>query len=162
MRTRPRLASTLAIIIVMILVAACAGAATLTTAPRPLPTGPLLTIETRGGECPAGACGTTVFLERDGRVHEAAKPPNDLGVVPPRELAALAAAIASTDFAALRRNPFSGECPTAFDGQEVIFEFGTPGGVERISTCEVDVDFGLPVFVAVSAALGPFIPLPTT
>ena len=162
MRTPPRLASTTAIIVVLTLVAACAGSATLTTAPRPLRTGPLLTIETRGGECPAGACGTTVILERDGRVHEAAKPPNDLGVVPPGELAALAAAIASTDFAAIRSHPNTGECPTAFDGQEIIFEFATPGGVERISTCEIAVDFGLPVFVAASTALGPFVPLPTT
>ena len=124
--------------------------------------GPLVTVEMRGGECPAGACGTTVYLERDGRVHQAAKPPNDLGVVPPAQVAAVATAIASTDFAALRSRPFTGQCPTAFDGQEIIFEFGAPGGVERISTCEVDVDFGLPLFVAVSTALGPFVALPTT
>jgi hypothetical protein len=145
------------VLLAAIVATACSGPVPVAVAP-----GPLVTVETRGGECPAGACGTTVILERDGRVHVAAKPPNELGVVPPADLAALAAAIASTDFAALRSHPFTGECPTAFDGQEIIFEFRPPGGVERISTCEVAVDFGLPVFVAVSTTLGPFLPLPTT
>jgi hypothetical protein len=157
MHARARLASFLTIALVAVLAAACAGPGSVAPAQ-----GPLVTVEIRGGECPAGACGMTAILERNGRVHLAAKPPNELGVVPPAQLAGLAAAIASTDFTALRSRPFTGECPTAFDGQEIVFEFGAPGGVERISTCEVQVDFGLPVFVAVSAALGPFIPLPTT
>jgi len=42
-----------------------------------------------------------------------------------------------------------------------VFEFGAPGGVERIATCEVAVDFGSPLFLAVATALGPFVPLPT-
>ena len=42
-----------------------------------------------------------------------------------------------------------------------MFEFGAPGGLQRIATCEVDVDFGLPLFVAVATALGPLVPLPT-
>jgi hypothetical protein len=41
-----------------------------------------------------------------------------------------------------------------------VFEFGAPGGLQRIATCEVDVDFGLPLFVAVATALGPLVPLP--
>jgi hypothetical protein len=157
MQSRARCAAIVAVVVAAIAVAACAGPVTITTAP-----GPLLTVETRGGECPAGTCGTTVILERDGRVRLAAKPPNELGVVPPAQLAAVAAAIASTDFAAIRSRPFTGECPTAFDGQEIIFEFAAPGGVQRISTCEVEVDFGLPIFVAVSTALGPYVPLPIT
>jgi hypothetical protein len=151
-----RLTLILAIATTMAVVAACAGQEPVATT-----VGPLMTVEIRGGECPAGACETTVTLERDGRVHAAAKPPNDLGVVPPADLAALDAAIRATDFAALRSHPFTGECPTAYDGQEIIFAFGTPDGVERISTCEVAVDFGQPLFVAVSIALGRFIPLPT-
>ncbi len=122
---------------------------------------PLLTVETRGGECPAGTCSTTVSLERDGRVHLAAKPPNDLGVVPPATMAALDAAIRAADFAALRRHPFTGQCPTAYDGQEVVFVFGAPGGTERIASCEVAIDFGSPLFRAISAALGSFVSLPT-
>lgn len=130
--------------------------------PEPVGNGPLLTVESRGGECLQGPCGTTITIERDGTVHEAAKPPNQLGVLPAAQLAALDAAIKTTDFPILKSHPFTGECPTAFDGQEFVFEFGAPGGVQRIATCEIAVDFGSPLFVAVSAALAPYMPLPTT
>jgi hypothetical protein len=165
-------ALTLALLVVASLAAGCsAGPLTIpvatTSGPlpsepvpsEPVPSGLLVTIETRGGMCVGGPCAGTVFLERDGHVHQAAKPPNDLGIVPAAALAALDAAIRATDFTALKSHPFSGQCPTAFDGQEIIFEFGAPGGVERISTCEVEVDFESPLFVAVSTALGSFVPL---
>jgi len=130
--------------------------------PSPVAAGPLVTVETRGGLCASAPCGSLIAVERDGRVHVAAKPPNDLGTVPADQLVALDAAIRATDFDALKSHPFTGECPTAYDGQELVFEFGAPGGPQRIATCEVAVDYGSPLFVAVSAALGPFIPLPTT
>lgn len=57
-------------------------------------------------------------------------------------------------------HPFTREWPMDLDGQEIAFEFGAPGGVERIATCEVEVDFGSPLFLAVAAALGPFVSLP--
>ena len=115
--------------------------------PVPVGIGPLLTVETRGGECFAAPCGSTVVVERDGTVHSAAKPPNLLGKVPADQLAALDAAIRTTDFAVLKSHPFTGECPTAFDGQEFVFEFGAPGGTQRVATCEVEVDYGLPLFL---------------
>ncbi len=124
--------------------------------------GPLLTVEMRGGMCQAGACDNTVILERDGRVHAAAKPPNDLGHVSAGALAALTAAVQSTDFAALTSHPFTGQCPIAFDGQELIFEFSVGSGTQRIASCEVDIDWGNPLFVAVGAALGEWVALPLT
>ena len=155
-------ALTLAVLVLASLAAGCSAVPPpiqVATTSGPLSSGPLVTIEARGGMCVGGLCAGTVFLERDGRAHQAAKPPNDLGIVPAAALAALDDAIRATDFTALRSHPFSGQCPTAFDGQEIIFEFGAPGGVERISTCEVEVDFGSPLFVAVSTALGSFVPL---
>lgn len=123
---------------------------------------PLVTVSTRGGECPDGPCGTTVTLRRDGTVHEATLPPDEVTTIPAAQVATVAAAIDATDFAALRSRPFTGECPTAFDGQEIIFEFTTATGLERISTCEVEVDLGHPLFVAVATALARSIPLPLT
>jgi len=149
----------LALLLVALIAAACSSGIPV---PTPLVTGPLVTVEFRGGLCVDGPCGTTVILEQDGRVHQSAKPPNDRGTVPPAALVALDAAIRTTDFTALESHKFTGECPTAFDGQEVVYEFGAPGGVQRIATCEVDVDFGLPLFVALSTALGPFVPFPAT
>ncbi len=124
--------------------------------------GPLVTVETRGGECFAAPCGKTITLERDGTVHAATKPPNTLGTVPPDQLRTLSTLIATTDFSIIKARPFTGQCPTAFDGQEIVFGFAAPSGPQRIATCEVEVDFGLPLFVALSTALGPFIPIPTT
>ena len=140
---------------------ALAGCNSAISVPVPLP-GPLLTVEMRGGMCQAGACDNTVILDRDGRVHAAAKPPNDLGRVNADALAALAAAMQATDWAALKSRPFTGECPIAFDGQELIFEFSVGTGTQRIASCEVDIDWGTPLFVAVSVALGQWIPLPLT
>jgi hypothetical protein len=123
---------------------------------------PLVTIEMRGGMCAAGACDSTVFLDRDGRAHSAAKPPNDLGVVPADRMGALSAAITATDFATVKARKFTGECPVAFDGQELIFEFAAPAGTQRIASCEVAIDWGSPLFVAVAAAIGEWVPIPLT
>ena len=125
-------------------------------------TGPLVTVQMRGGMCPNGACDTSVVLDRDGRVHSAAKPPNDLGQVDAQALAALSAAIQATDFAALKSHPFTGECPVAFDGQELIFEVNTGVVTQRIASCEVEIDWGHPLFVALGVALGQWVPLPLT
>ena len=129
----------------------------------PLPgTGPLVTVSTRGGMCPQGACDHSVILDRDGRVHAAAKPPNDLGRVPANVMATLTAAVQATDFAALKSHAFTGQCPVAFDGQELIFEFGVGATTQRIASCEVDIDWGHPLFKAVGVALGQWIPIPLT
>lgn len=142
---------------VSLVLVACQGT------PVQLPgTGPLLTVTMRGGECPAGACEQSVIVERDGRVHAAAKPPNDLGRVPPEAMAALTAAVNQTDFAAVKSRPFTGQCPTTFDGQELVFEFNVGATTQRIASCEVAIDWGSPLFVAIGAAIGEWIPVPLT
>jgi hypothetical protein len=140
-------------------VVALAGCSSGVTVPLP-GTEPLVTVQMRGGMCPEGACDQTITLERDGRVHSATKPPNELGRVRADALAALDAAIRTADYTAMRGHPFTGQCPIAFDGQELIFEFGAPGGTQRIASCEVDIDWGSPLFVGVGVALGAFIPMP--
>jgi hypothetical protein len=138
-----------------------AGCSTGAPSATPVPTGPLVTVELRGGLCPAATCDESVILERDGRVHQAAKPPNDLGVVPADVLARLTTAIRTADFAAIRSHPATSPCPIAADGQEVVFDFGAPSGLDRIATCETAVDFSQPLFMAVAAALGSFIAIPS-
>ena len=121
---------------------------------EPLPTGPLVTVQTRGGECPQGACGGTTVLERDGRVHVAAPVAQELGRARQDAVAALDELIRSTDFAAITSKRFTGECPVNFDGQEFIYEFSTPSGVQRIASCEVEIDPAHPLFAAVDAVIG--------
>jgi len=115
--------------------------------------GPLATVTVRGGECPEGACGGTTVIERDGRAHQTEPAAAELGKLPDDILVALDRTVRTTDFAVVRSRPFTGECPVAFDGQEFIYEFGAPGGVERIATCETEIDPNHPLFAAMSAAL---------
>ncbi len=162
-RLRARLIRLAMLLSVIALAAASLGACNSATTSELVPgTGPLVTVQMRGGMCPEGMCDTSVILERDGRVRSAAKPPSDLGVVTPQSMSALHAAIAATDFRALKSKRFTGECPVAFDGQELIFEFATLGGTQRLASCEVDIDWGHPLFIAVASALGEWIPLPLT
>jgi hypothetical protein len=115
--------------------------------------GPLVIVETRGGECPQGACESKIAIEPDGRVHATAPDRLELGTLAGPALEALLTEIGKTDFAALKSHPFTGTCPVAFDGQETIYTFTTASGTERIASCEVVVDPAAPLFVAVTAAL---------
>jgi hypothetical protein len=116
--------------------------------------GPLVTVETRGGECPAGACGQTTVVERDGRVHLTAPAPAELGTVDAALLEALTTEIDNADFAALASRPFTGQCPTAYDGQETVFTFVTARGSHRLASCAVVIDPAAPLFRAALAAIG--------
>jgi hypothetical protein len=160
-KVRFRHASIRVVLAMVLSIAALAGCNSAMSVPLP-GTGPLVAVSTRGGMCPAGACDQWVILERDGRVHAAAKPPNDLGRVPADVMTTLTAAVQATDYAALRSHPFTGECPVNVDGQELIFEFGAGAGTQRIASCEVDIDWGHPLFVAVGAALGAWVSMPVT
>ncbi|MEP7379286.1 MAG: hypothetical protein ABI725_06935 [Chloroflexota bacterium] len=113
-------------------------------------------IESRGGSCVGGPCGNTLVVELDGRVHQAAKPPNDVGFVEPDLLAELKQAIAEADFEAIRSVPFSGTCPTAYDGSEIVLDFGTADGVEHFEGCQTAIDWGSPPFSTIKLALAPW------
>lgn len=119
----------------------------------PAAASPLVTITTRGGERMDGSCGSTIVIEREGRMHQTAPVVAELGTVPAEVLSTLDVAVKATDFGVIRSRPFTDECPVAFDGQEVIYEFGVPTGVERIASCETEIDPDNPVFAATTAAL---------
>ena len=141
----------LVLLIAAMALSACSPAAVASLLPPT--TLPLVTVTTRGGECPDGPCGSTLVIERDGRLHQTVPEALELGVVPTDALSALDVAIMTTDFGALRARPFTGECPVAYDGQESIYEFGAPRGVERIASCETEIDPAHPLFRAVDLAL---------
>ena len=115
--------------------------------------GPLVTVTTRGGECLDGPCGNVIAIAENGQVHQVEPEPASLGEVPAEILSALDAQIKTADFTTLRAVPFEGECPVNFDGQEIIYEFGAPTGVERVASCETAIDPDHPLFLAVEAAL---------
>jgi hypothetical protein len=137
----------------------------------PVSNGAVVVVTSRGGDCPdvvaiparppgaplrdgvRGACDWVTVIERDGRVHVTQPVAREIGRAPDGTLAALEATIQRTNFDRIRSRPFTGECPTAFDGQELIYEFSTPSGMQRIASCEAAIDPGEPLFVALDEAL---------
>ena len=122
---------------------------------RPVPSiavGPLVSLETQGGHCLQGACGGTVIIDTDGRVHTTAPENKELGALSDVLLEALTIEIEQADFEAIKSRPFTDTCPIAFDGQELIYTFTTPSGDREIDSCQVIVDPAHPLFAAADAA----------
>jgi len=120
--------------------------------------GPLVTVEAIGGMCPTGTCRSVVAIEADGRVHQTEPEAIEISQVTAESIDVLRTAIGSTDFDAIRSRPFLGTCPTAFDGQELVYTIAMPNGSERIASCDVEVDPQAPLFVAIHAILGASVP----
>jgi hypothetical protein len=115
----------------------------------------IVTIETRGGECPSGACASMIAIEADGRVHQLRPTELVIGAVPSELLEALRIEIDRANFPLIESRRFTDTCPTAYDGQETIYVFSAAlgGAFERIASCEVAIDPNHPLFVAVSAVM---------
>jgi hypothetical protein len=126
----------------------------------PAADGPLVTVEATGGMCRAGTCRSVIAIELDGRVHQTEPEESDIHQVTAESIDVLQTAIDITDFEAIRSRPFLGTCPTAFDGQELVYTIATPHGAERIASCDVEVDPQAPLFVAIHAILGASVPAP--
>ena len=154
MRRRPAaMSSALRVLLVVVAVLAVAACDRIGASLIPDRSGPVVTVTTRGGECFDGPCGSVIAIAENGQVHQLEPAPANLGEVSDEIMSALDAQIKTTDYAAIRARPFTGECPVNVDGHEVIYEFAAPGGVERIASCETEIDPDHPLFLAVDAAL---------
>jgi hypothetical protein len=138
-----------ALLLLAILVA---GACTQAPAvqPVPAPARALVSVETRGGECPDGTCSTRYEVFSDGRVvrDDGATDTMDADVA-----ARLAELVEAADWAAITARPFTGECPTAYDGQELVYTFWPAGGEVTVATCSVQVDPGQEPFATLDDLL---------
>ena len=76
-----------------------------------------------------------------------------VGTVPPEVIEALRTEVEQADYVSIRGRPFTGECPTAVDGQETVYTFHVTTGDREIASCEVAINPTDPLFVAVDAAL---------
>src|SRR5262245_25219754 len=111
----------------LLLVALFAAGCALVESPT---AGPLVTVEATGGMCRTGTCQSLIAIEADGRVHQVQPEVAEMGQATGESIDALRTAIAVTDFEAIRSRPFLGTCPTAFDGQELVYSVATPHGQE--------------------------------
>jgi len=81
---------------------------------------PLVVVMRQGGLCMSGSvCRSTVTFT-DSRISGAGYRPRRLA---PAERRALVRAIGRLDRDYLRRHPFKGTCPIAYDGSEAIYRF---------------------------------------
>ncbi len=76
-----------------------------------------------------------------------------MGIVHENISGRLVAAIAETDFAAVRENSFTGSCPSDNDGPQYLYRFVTAAGIEGIDSCETDIE-GLELFLNIDVILG--------
>jgi hypothetical protein len=121
--------------------------------PRSQEPSPLLSVETVGGECAEGACHRLINVEADGTLREVIPLTRVVGRAPAELLEALQVEMDRADFPLIESRPFTGECPTAFDGQETIYTFHLLAGDEQIRSCKVAIDENHPLFQAVAAIL---------
>jgi hypothetical protein len=56
--------------------------------------------------------------------------------------------VARADFAAIKAKPFTGTCPTAYDGSEVTYTFAAASGSQVLPSCKYALDARHPLFVA--------------
>ena len=101
-----------------------------------------------GGECPGGRCDNEAVLYGDGRVEG----PGAHGPVAADDVARISELIDATDWDAVRAVPFTGECPTAFDGQKHVYTFPADTGDLVFDSCEFDLT-SVPVIQAIDRAL---------
>ena len=123
-------------------------------APKIAANATVLTIRTQGGLCRYGPCWSEKQIRADGSYHATdgtgAQKDGALGQDAAIELTQQ---IAAADFTAIRAQPFTGTCPTAADGQEVIYTFETLSGSETIASCQVAIDEHSPLFMHIATLI---------
>lgn len=118
--------------------------------PVPAPGRAVVSVEARGGDCPDGACSTRYDVFSDGRVvrDDGATDTMDADIA-----ARLVELVEAADWNAITARPFTGECPTAWDGQELVYTFWPAGGEVTIASCAVQVDPGQEPFATLDRVL---------
>lgn len=114
----------------------------------------ILTVRAEGGMCPNGGCWSEKQIKADGSFTSSDfTGATKNGTLDAAKVAELTQQIADTDFAQLKAQPFTGTCPLAFDGQELIYTFQTLSGPETIASCKVGIDETSPLFQNIAGLL---------
>lgn len=112
------------------------------------------TVEAQGGRCVYGLCHVFVTLYSNGTFVSVVGPNEPvLHTVDEELMQSLTEAIEATDYEAIRSQPFTGICPVAYDGQELIYTFYQEAAVERLASCQYELDDELPLFTVLADIL---------
>jgi hypothetical protein len=113
-------------------------------------TGPIVTFQSEGGECPQGECGFKAEIWRDGRV---VRSDGMAQTVDEMSLRRLVEQVDRADWEAILAVPFEGECPRNFDGQEEIYTFHVGAEPIVVASCTTAVDHAQEPFQTVVGVL---------
>lgn len=114
----------------------------------------VLRINSEGGLCPYGGCYSEVLLYNDGTGLFSKGPTEEKPfVIDSKELNELLTFIKGTNFEAIRKSKFIGECSTAYDGTKFIYTFSTSQGEIILDSCENVIDEQSPLFKVIQRIL---------
>jgi hypothetical protein len=97
----------------------------------------LVGYEASGGLCPEGPCGFRAEIRRDGTV---TRSEGMAQTVDSASLERLTREIDTADWDAILAKPFTGQCPTIFDGQEATYTFHAGTAPVVVASCTTLVD----------------------
>lgn len=104
-----------------------------------------------GGMCPNGECESTFAVSSDGAWYLVSSTMNRSGWLAPATVASLTSAVTSTSI--LSAPAFTGTCPIAYDGSEVIYSWRDGSGTtQTVSACDKAVSDDDPLVVALAQA----------
>ena len=118
----------------------------------------VVSIKTTGGLCPYGDCSDEVkifknnsYLIIDGEGRKKS------GRLDHGQLVALIDVMEKTDFSVIKSQRFMEQCPSNYDGAQVVYHFYTLHGVEDVDSCQHQIDENQPVFKTLSSSLEPIL-----
>lgn len=114
----------------------------------------LASVSATGGLCPDAACASVFTVHGDGTWTQSTGGQADQGgTLPAETLSYLAAATASTTI--LDAPAFTGTCPIAYDGAELVYAWTDPTGeTHAVSSCDRAIPPDDPLVVALAAVQG--------
>jgi hypothetical protein len=112
----------------------------------------VMTVETTGGLCSEGrVCGSQVVIRGDGSVtYENQNKPAVMLVSDVQQLKKL---VTKANIDQLKTKKFTGTCPTASDGQEIVYKFILNKNEESIDSCEYEIPQDNPLIQQVNLIL---------
>lgn len=135
-----------------LLLSACmAPEATPSTTISIAPEAVLASVSATGGLCPDATCASVFTVHGDGAwTQTTGGQVEQGGTLPSQTLTYLTAAIASTTI--LSAPAFTGTCPIAYDGVELVYSWtGPDGDTHEVSSCDTAIPPDDPLVVALAA-----------
>ena len=110
----------------------------------------LASVSATGGLCPDAACGSVFTVHGDGTWTQTGGQVDQGGTLSAQTLTYLVEATASTTI--LSAPAFTGTCPIAYDGVELVYAWTSPDGQSHeVSSCDKAIPPDDPLVVALAA-----------